>query len=196
MNFNTFAIAILLLFSSNSAYQASDVNSSPPATSQTETDHHIPLNQTCINSKIGYQVSYPQGWQTNSGTVVDRCRVFDPQSAILPKNTESTSKAIYLRIEKNISFEEVAEADISEQQLSKQTITVANNQAVVIESESTGKALLRKGIRKYSYIVDLDKQTLIATTYEIPGNDYQTNKQILDRMMATIEFSDRPTTNN
>ena len=173
---------------SNANEDSRVVSSSQPSTSQNKTDGAIALSQTCTNNSFGYQVHYPEGWQTNPGEVVDRCRVFDPRSARVPEYTESTGKAIYLRVEKNVLFGEIAKEDSSEQHLSNKATTVADNKAVVIEGESTGKALLRPGIRKYSYIVDLGEGTLIATTYEIPGNNYQENKQILDRMMETIEI--------
>ena len=155
---------------------------------KTATASSLVLDRTCINQAAGYRINYPQGWKTNSGDVLDLCRVFDPRSAEVPEYTETTGKAIYLRLENNISFDDIAKEDISEKHLSNKTIDVAGNQAVVIESESTGKALLRKGIRKYSYIIDLKDKTLIATTFNIAGNDYQQNKQVLDRMMTTIEF--------
>lgn len=37
-------------------------------------------------------------------------------------------------------------------------------------------------------VVDLGEGTLIATTYEIPGNNDRENKQILDRTIETIEL--------
>ena len=162
--------------------------SSPTSTSPTETDNSLVLNRTCVNKAIGYQINYPQGWQTNSGEVVNRCRVFDPRSAEVPEYTESIGKAIYLRVENNVSFEEIAKEDLSERHLSSKTTNIKDRRAVVIESESTGKALLRKGIRKYSYIVDLGNKTLIATTYDTTDSNYQQNKQILDRMMTMIKF--------
>ena len=154
-----------------------------------ETNNSLVLDRTCVNATAGYQIDYPQGWQTNSGEVVNRCRVFDPRSAQVPEYTESTGKAIYLRVENNVSFEAIAKEDISERHLSNKASKIQNKRAVVIESESTGKALLRKGVRKYSYIVDLGDKTLIATTHDIPGSNYQQNKQILDQMMATIKFN-------
>ena len=155
---------------------------------KTAVANSLVLDRTCINQTAGYRIKYPQGWKTNSGEVVNLCRVFDPRSAQVPEYTETTGKAIYLRIENNVSFDEIAKEDISERHLSSKTIDVAGNQAVVIESESTGKALLRKGIRKYNYIVDLGDKTLIATTFNTAGNDYRQNKQILDQMMTTIEL--------
>ncbi|MGV2829884.1 hypothetical protein [Myxosarcina sp. GI1(2024)] len=173
----------------NSELQASR---STTATSADKTDPTISLSQTCSNDRAGYQINYPQDWQTNPGEVLNRCQVFDPQSATVPENTESTGKAIYLRIEANVPFERIATENRGERHLSRQRMSIGDYRAVAIESESTGKALLPQGIRTYSYVVALDKGTLVAITYDLGSNEYQTNKQILDRMMETIEFNDRP----
>lgn len=194
---NISAIAAIISVSWAGSCQASqtDAITLSPSLSQNKIDNSIAFNQSCINSDIGYQVSYPQDWQTNSGEVIDRCRVFDPRSAVVPKDTESTGKAIYIWVEKNVPFAAIAQEDISEKHLSKQDMAIAR-QAVIVESESTSEALLTEGIRRYSYIVDLGDATLIATTYDIAGNDYEKNKQILDRMMNTIEFNPQLVTIN
>ena len=195
---NISVIAAIISVSWAGTCQASGTESiilSPPS-SQNILDDSIAFNQTCINNDIGYRVSYPQDWQTNSGKVIDRCRVFDPHSATVPKYTESAEKAIYIWVEKNVLFASIVQEDVSEKHLSKQDTAIAGDRAVIVESESTGEALLAEGVRKYSYIVDLGNATLIATTYDITGNDYQKNKQILDRMMNTIEFNPQLVTIN
>ncbi|WP_036484199.1 hypothetical protein [Myxosarcina sp. GI1] len=158
-------------------------------TSEDKSDNEtITLSQICNNNNVGYQINYPQGWQTNPGTVISPCQIFDPQSAIVPKNTESIDKAIYLRVEENVTFDLVTKENKHERHLSRQMTTIENRRAMKIESESTGKALLPSGTRTYSYIIDLDNSTLIALTYNLAGDRYQTNKQVLDRMMKTIKF--------
>ncbi|WP_243397374.1 hypothetical protein [Crocosphaera subtropica] len=156
---------------------------------QNNSQNSINLNQTCTNKKVGYQVNYPQDWQTNSGNVMNDCQVFDPTYAKVPEQTESISKAIYLRVEENAPFDLISQENVGEQHLSKQTLTIDSYQAVAVESKSTGRAMLPKGQRNYSYIVDLGDRTLIATTYDVPDNNYAKNKQILDSMLKTIEFN-------
>lgn len=185
--------------SSNNNSSSEVVLPSPPSTpennnnnndsvSENNNDNLIALSQTCTNNDIGYQVNYPPDWQTNPGEVLASCQVFDPESATVPEYTESTEKAVYLRFEENVPFDLAAKENMGERHLSRQDLTIQGNQAVAVESESTGKAMLPEGMRTYSYIVDLGDRTMIATTYDIPGNDYQRNKQILDRMMETIQF--------
>lgn len=195
---NISLITSILLTASLGACDTSSNNNSdsqvdlPSQSSETEnnTNNSIPLSQTCTNNDLGYQVSYPQGWQSNRGEVLAPCQVFDPVSATVPANTESTEKAIYLRVEQNTPYDLAAKENLGERHLSLQDLTIQGNEAVAVESESTGKAMLPEGLRSYSYIVDLGDRIMIAITYDIPGNNYQENKQILDRMMETIEFEE------
>ncbi len=179
---------IALLISCNKLNFSNSIKSQS-LVSQNKNNSNINLTQTCINQQVGYQVNYPQDWQTNSGKVMNFCQVFDPNSAKVPERTESISKAIYLRVEENTPFDLVSQENLGEEHLSKETLTIDSYQAVAVESESTGRAMLPKGQRTYSYIVDLGNRTLIATTYDVPGNDYPKNKQILDDMLKTLEFN-------
>jgi hypothetical protein len=67
--------------------------------------------------------------------------------------------------------------------------TPLTDRALVVESESTGKALLPEGYRYYTYIVEIDDETLLATTYRDKENNYQRNQKILDKMMASMDIS-------
>ncbi len=149
----------------------------------------ISLGQSCTNEQIGYTVNFPQNWQTNSGSVVNQCQVFDSDAIQLEEATEDFDEAVYLRQE-NIAFDRLANTDSrSSRTLSRRQTTINGRQAVVIESESTGIGLLPEGRRFYRYLVDLGTNTLVAVTYDVPNQDYQRNKQILDRMMNSIEWN-------
>ncbi|EAZ88390.1 hypothetical protein [Crocosphaera chwakensis] len=188
INLILFFLITLLSSCDNSSF--SKTTKSQSLARKSNKNISINLDQTCTNEKVGYQVNYPQNWQTNSGDVMNDCQVFDPNSAKVPEQTESISKAIYLRVEENTPFDLVSQENLGEQHLSKETLTIDSYQAVAVESESTGRAMLPKGQRNYSYIVDLGNRTFIATTYDVPNNNYTKNKQILDDMLKTIEFSE------
>lgn len=96
----------------NSGSQA--ILPSPPSETENDPNNSLALNRTCTNKDTGYRVSYPQDWQTNPGEVLARCQVFDPESATVPANTESTDKAIYLRVEKNVPFDLAAKENMGE----------------------------------------------------------------------------------
>jgi len=54
---------------------------------------------------------------------------------------------------------------------------------------NAGIGLIPEGVRSYLYFVDLDGQTLIGTTYDMQGQRYQRNKQVLDQMMNSLNFN-------
>ncbi|WP_052307402.1 hypothetical protein, partial [Coleofasciculus chthonoplastes] len=156
---------------------------------QPEDNSPIALSQTCTNEAVSYTVSYPQGWVTNSGSVVEQCKVFDPESISLPEQSESFDEAVHIRVDK-IPFERVAREDNqTSQELSRRQTTIDGYQAVVVENKATGIGLIPEGVRSYLYFVDLDGQTLIGTTYDMQGQRYQRNKQVLDQMMNSLSFN-------
>ncbi|WGV24033.1 S-layer homology domain-containing protein [Halotia branconii] len=153
-------------------------------------NNSIRLGQTCTNEQIGYTISYPTNWQANSGQVVNQCQVFDSKSIKLPKNSEDFDETVYIRLE-NISFNQLVNNTDSRtsQTLSRRQINVDDRQAVAIESEATGFGLLPKGRRFYRYLIDMNGKTLIAVTYDVPNQNYQRNKQVLDQMVTSINLN-------
>ena len=148
------------------------------------------LGQTCSNDLGGYTVNYPNGWMTNSGDVLHACQVFDPRPITLPERSSSFDEAIHLRFD-SIPYEEAADTeDITETILSRRETTVDGYEAVVEESESTGRALLPQGVRSYTYVINLDDgEIMVASTYDIATQNYTRNKQVLDQMISSLRFS-------
>lgn len=147
------------------------------------------LSQTCTNKQIGYRISYPGDWETNTGDVVEACQVFDPNLPQIPEQTETFGEAVFIRIAP-ISLEKITVKGSGQTELSREKADLSNNKtAVVIEAESTGQGLLPKGLQSYRYYVEIDNETLIAETFDVEGQDYQRNKEILDQMMQTFELN-------
>ncbi|MFW6010204.1 MAG: hypothetical protein ACOC9I_02670, partial [Actinomycetota bacterium] len=51
---------------------------------------------------------------------------------------------------------------------------------------SSGEGMIPEGEGSYGYLVDLDGQTLIASTYTVGDTDHERDKLLLDRMMASL----------
>ncbi|MEM6751400.1 MAG: S-layer homology domain-containing protein [Cyanobacteria bacterium P01_C01_bin.38] len=152
-------------------------------------DVPINLGQTCTSRAIGYTVSYPVGWQTNSGDVVKPCQIFDFRSIQLRERSEDFDEAVYFDLE-NVPFEKIMNAPSRGLRvLSRDETTVGSRRAVVTESESTGLTILPKGIRSYKYLIDFNYQTLVVVTYQVKSQNYQRNKKVLDKMLESIKFS-------
>ncbi|AFY58958.1 putative S-layer protein [Rivularia sp. PCC 7116] len=152
-------------------------------------DVPINLGQTCTNKAIGYTVSYPLGWQTNSGDVLKYCQVFDFRSIQLRERSEDFDEAVYFDLEK-VPFERIVNARSQGLRvISRQETTVGDRRAVVTETESTGMTLLPKGIRSYKYLIDFNDKTLVVVTYEVKSQNYPRNKKVVDKMIESIKFS-------
>ena len=152
-------------------------------------DTSINLGQTCTNEAVGYTVSYPVGWQTNSGDVVKQCQIFDFRSIQLRERSEDFDEAVYFDLE-NVPFERIMNAPSQGLRvLSRRETMVNNRRAVVTETESTGLTLLPKGVRSYKYLIDFNDKTLIVVTYNVKSQNYPRNKKVLDKMIESIKFS-------
>jgi hypothetical protein len=162
---------------------------SETATETPETPADGTLGKTCSNKQIGYTISYPADWETNSGNVVEACQVFDPDVPQLPENSETFDEAVFIRLAQ-APFEQITAKGIGQTELLRQKASLKKDTALVIEAESTGQGLLPKGIRSYSYFIEMGNETLIAETFDVEGQDYQRNKAILDQMMQTLELNE------
>lgn len=154
-------------------------------TTTTPTTTTAGATRNCTNPEAGYSVEYPSDWATNSGETTPRCSYFHPRPFEVPPATEVFDLAVA------ISVQPVALETVSEQYGPDELeeTTIADRQAVRVESVSTGEALLPEGIESYLYAVDLDGETLVAVTYNVDDLDYEHNKDVLDRMMETLELN-------
>ncbi|MBW3626588.1 MAG: hypothetical protein KY412_03150 [Actinobacteria bacterium] len=157
-------------------------------TTTTQADGAV-LAQSCTNAEAGYGVQFPQGWSTNEGEVVPPCRYFHPHAFEVPEATEVFDLAVTIRVD-DVPFTRVTseEDSLGERVLSREETTVAGHQAVRVEVQSTGDALLPEGVHSYRYHVDVDGGTLTATTHDVGDLDYEANKDIVDQMMETLEL--------
>jgi hypothetical protein len=161
-------------------------NNKPP---QKASDVPIKLAQTCTSRAIGYTVSYPVGWQTNSGDVVKPCQIFDFRSIQLRERSEDFDEAVYFDLE-NVPFEKIVNArSPGLRVLSVEQTMVGDRRAIVTESEYTGMTILPKGVRSYKYLIDLNDKTLVVVTYQVKSQNYERNKKVLDKMIESIKFS-------
>lgn len=157
-------------------------------TTSTQADGVV-LAQSCTNAEDGYSIQFPEGWSTNDAEVAPTCRYFHPEAFEVPEATEVFDLAVTVRVD-DVPFTRVAseEDSLGEQILSRDETTVAGHQAVRVEAESTGDALLPEGVHSYRYHVEVDNGTLTATTHDVGDLDYEANKGIVDAMMETLEL--------
>jgi hypothetical protein len=145
----------------------------------------------CENSEDGYRLEFPEAWYTNTEIGdVPACSWFSPtfyeadESGDVPP--EIAIPITYLTGDSG-SFEE----DISREEV----MVGATQPAVRVEyrgAEGEG-GMKPADWRQYVYVVQLgpteeEGPNLLVQTNTDMGGDYELNKAVLDRIMATIEF--------
>lgn len=136
----------------------------------------------CQNLEDGYQLQFPEEWYTNTEIGdVPPCSWFSPgfyevdDPADVPDEIAITIELLQ------------GDRGYTDEPISQEEVTVGATQtAVRTEVESDG-------VTMYEYVVQLgpspeEGPNLLARTDTEMGGDYELNKAVLDRIMATIEF--------
>jgi hypothetical protein len=142
-----------------------------------EADALFLVRDDCENPSDGYELAYPDDWWTNTEIgAVPACSWFSPTSFEVPDPSVVPAE-IAIVIER-------VKGDIGsfENPISREEIIVGGLAAIRVEYPDA-----------YLYQIQLgptmeEGPNLIARTTPQMGGDYELNKAVLDRMMATIEF--------
>lgn len=132
-----------------------------------------------------FTMGYPQDWWTNPADEVPACRMYHPEPTEV--QGESLHYAVQTYVD-DVEFEHVADDEGPDETLSREETTVDGRAAVVTEARASGDTLAPEGTRRYSYVIDLDGQILVAVTHSVGDTDYERDKAVLDRMVATLEL--------
>jgi hypothetical protein len=145
---------------------------------------------TCEHPE-GIQVSYPEGWHVNSGETLPACSAFDPEPFDVPDATEFLEAAALLSVER-VDFETITGPDArAGRVLNERDQLIDGQDALRIETESSGDALLPEGLRSTRWFVLLDEnRTLTLTTHQVEGTDYERNRRVLDQMAERLQLPD------
>ena len=133
---------------------------------------------TCTNERDNYEVTFPDAWWTN--TEVGRhpaCIWFSPTFYEVP-NPNQTPEEIAITITWVAGDVGRTDADI----VSRQEVIVGGQAASRVEWDD----------ETYWYVIQLgptpeEGPNLLVETSDEMGGDYELNKAVMDRMMATIE---------
>lgn len=148
--------------------------------------------QGCMAPTAGYRLRFPADWSVNEPTSPAPCRFFHPVPFDLPEQSEATGIAIAVQMESGLFAERVPSGDTRAATLvERREARVAGKRAARVETVSTGRALLPRGVRVLSYYVDFDSRTLVATTSEAAAaGTFDANVGVLDDMMANLTAID------
>jgi hypothetical protein len=145
----------------------------------------------CTNETDGYRLAFPEAWYTNTAVGdVEPCRWFSPTTYTVddPRDVpaEIAITVEYLTGDRG-SFEEAISREFG--------IVGETQQAVRVEYRGAAGngGEMPPEWREYVYLVQLGPTeeggpNLLVRTSTDMGGDYELNKAVLDRIMATIEF--------
>lgn len=147
----------------------------------------------CRNEVDRYSVSYPADWYANPAAPADEgtdglaaCVAFAPGPFELRPNAGvPPSVAIF--------FQLLAEAPpAAGKVLKEKSVMVDGREATVRELETGDGLFLPAGTRVYEYLVALDDgEVLQAATHSARVGDYREHREVLDRMLQTVQFDRR-----
>lgn len=142
----------------------------------------------CVNRGEGYSIRYPAMWHVNAGSTMDPCSLFDPEPIRLPGNSQiPPSIAVMIDIEP-VAFTAVTGEVLGRHETVRESARIDGRSAVRMDSTSTGQGLYGRGMRSYSYFIDLGGATMIASTHDVGGIPFERKRRILDAMMETVRF--------
>lgn len=143
----------------------------------------------CQNLRDGYQLQFPDEWYTNT-----EYRNFAPCVWFSPTSYETDGDSVPPEIA--ITIEWVGgDVGFTNEELSRAEGEIGLQPAVRIEEAGAGTegSEFPPDWRSYTYVIQLGRtpeegpNLVVRTTNEM-GGDYELNKAVLDRILATIEF--------
>ena len=143
----------------------------------------------CQNLRDGYQLQFPDEWYTNT-----EYRNFAPCVWFSPTSYETDGDSVPPEIA--ITIEWVGgDVGFTNEELSRAEGEIGLQPAVRIEEAGAGTegSEFPPDWRSYTYVIQLgptpeEGPNLVVRTTNEMGGDYELNKAVLDRILATIEF--------
>lgn len=158
---------------------ASSAATSTPAQAWTE----------CENATDAFAVRYPGDWQTNSGSVLEACSLFDPQPIELEEGTEIPAYiAVSIDVEE-VAAEVVVSESPTQRVLARHDSEIDGVRATRAEMEATGEGLYEKGLRFTVWAVAAaSERTVILRSSDVGSLPYAEKQEVLDRMAGSLRL--------
>jgi len=156
-------------------------------------DQPVNLTQSCTHEERGVTVNvrYPQGWHAND-PAVQACTAFDPEPFTLQPNTQIPRDLAVLLFVEPLGFDQAVNPTglrVDEQR----SLTVDGRRAVRQVVTTTGEGLGPAGQQATRYVIDGGTdRSILATTWNVAGNDYGENVQVLDAMAGAFDIQAAP----
>lgn len=154
-----------------------------------EADDLFSRPDVCINPEVGYSVTFPDDWYTNTEIgAFSACSWFTPEYFEVVDLSEPPNEiwiSTYLIVEGGIGYTSLTQAYFAEE------LTIDGRPARRVEYNPS--PMLEPGYRGYHYVILLGEDwiegpTFVAVTDTDMADDYKLARAVLDRIMASLDF--------
>ncbi|MBI4259609.1 MAG: hypothetical protein HY658_03490 [Actinobacteria bacterium] len=150
------------------------------------------LGASCSNDREGYGIDYPAGWFTPTQPAWV-CQLFDPEPFVVEPNTEPPIVAVTVYVDGHRRAKLLAA--LTDPALyrvistSEGTFADAGRPGTVVETEQVEDLLWPAGTLSFSVLVDRVDTTIVVTTSDLAGSDYEANKQLVLAMARSLRIA-------
>ncbi len=155
-------------------------------------DRPVTLTQSCLHRERGVTVTvrYPEGWHANDPSV-QPCSAFDPEPFSVDPGTEFPRHLAVVLLVEPRGFDD-ASAPTGLRVERERRLTIDRQAAVRQEVVTTGEGLGPAGQEATRYVIDGGpNRSIIASTYNVEGNDYARSVEVLDAMADALAIEPR-----
>ena len=147
--------------------------------------------QVCANNVEMYEVSYPEGWHSDSLEPDDACSLFDPVAFNIPTDSEFPTTALMTHYLGRDAYEDALSSLTDPRYwrtLDSQEMIISGRPAIRLERESTGEGYFERGLTAYGYVLDVNGRAFIAWTTNMGTGDYAAFKETVDQAVPFVRF--------
>lgn len=147
----------------------------------------------CSNTLYGFEFAYPKDWFTTYDTQEQKCTLFAPFSFIVPGQLDNPFVPIKVEVVKTENWLETTKfyenPNDFQNILSVQNIEINSRLIHKVRAESTGGALIPRGLSKISFLIFDAKAPLVFTYQQLEESEkVEDTEKILEEMASTLRY--------
>lgn len=169
------------------------IDSPVPFTDTQSNSIESSMIKHCSNTKVGFEVVYPQDWFTTYNTDDQKCTFFAPYSFTVPQSTDNFSVPVKLEIHTPEEWPGVIKfyenPNDFQNVISTQNIEINGKAIEKITATTTGSGLTAKGLQKVSYLY-MDSNHPLVFSYQQADEkeDASKNEKVLEDMVRSVKY--------
>jgi hypothetical protein len=169
------------------------IDSPVPFSDSQSTSIESSMIKHCSNTKLGFEVVYPQDWFTTYNTDDQKCTYFAPYTFTVPQTTDNFS--VPIKVEPHTPDEWPGVIKFYENPndfqnvISTQNIEINGKAVEKITALTTGTGLAAKGLQKMTYLyLDTDLPLVFSYQQVDAKEDAGKYEKILEDMVRSVQY--------